>query len=88
MQLPSQKKLLSFSMIMLYNNSVMKFYAIEGTDGSGKKTQIKKLYDYLKSKGADVHIVSFPDYDSPSSAPIKMYLSTLSILIIINKFMS
>jgi len=75
MQLPSQKKLLSFSMIMLYNNSVMKFYAIEGTDGSGKKTQIKKLYDYLKSKGADVHIVSFPDYDSPSSAPIKMYLS-------------
>ncbi|MCQ2382026.1 MAG: deoxynucleoside kinase [Clostridia bacterium] len=53
----------------------MKFYAIEGTDGSGKKTQIKKLYDYLKNQGADVHIVSFPDYDSPSSAPIKMYLS-------------
>ena len=26
----------------------MKLYAIEGTDGSGKKTQIKKLYDYLK----------------------------------------
>lgn len=62
-------------MIMLYNKSVMKFYAIEGTDGSGKKTQIKKLYDYLKGQGADVHIVSFPDYDSPSSAPIKMYLS-------------
>ena len=60
---------------MLYNKVVMKFYAIEGTDGSGKKTQIKKLYDYLKAKGADVHIVSFPDYDSPSSAPIKMYLS-------------
>lgn len=62
-------------MIMLYNKAVMKFYAIEGTDGSGKKTQIKKLYDYLKNKGADVYVVSFPDYDSPSSAPIKMYLS-------------
>ena len=55
-----------------------KLIVIEGTDGSGKKTQIKKLYDYLKGKGADVHIVSFPDYDSPSSGPIKMYLSGAS----------
>ena len=62
-------------MIMLYNIAVMKFYAIEGTDGSGKKTQIQKLYNYLKDKGADVHVVSFPDYDSPSSGPVKMYLS-------------
>lgn len=53
----------------------MKLYAIEGTDGTGKKTQIKMLYEYLKSKNKDVHIISFPDYDSPSSAPIKMYLS-------------
>lgn len=60
---------------MLYNIVVMKLYAIEGTDGSGKKTQIKKLYDYLKGQGADVYIVSFPDYDSPSSGPVKMYLS-------------
>ncbi len=62
-------------MIMLYNIAVMKFYAIEGTDGSGKKTQIQKLYNYLKEKGEDVHVVSFPDYDSPSSGPVKMYLS-------------
>lgn len=62
-------------MIMLYNIAVMKFYAIEGTDGSGKKTQIQKLYNYLKDKDADVHVVSFPDYDSPSSGPVKMYLS-------------
>ena len=53
----------------------MKLYAIEGTDGSGKKTQIKKLYDYLKAQGEDVYVVSFPDYNSPSSAPVKMYLS-------------
>ncbi len=53
----------------------MKLYTIEGTDGTGKKTQIKKLYDYLKTKNDNVHIVSFPDYDSPSSGPVKMYLS-------------
>lgn len=60
---------------MLYNVLVMKLYTIEGTDGTGKKTQIKKLYDYLKTKNDNVHIVSFPDYDSPSSGPVKMYLS-------------
>ena len=60
---------------MLYTILVMKLYAIEGTDGTGKKTQIKMLYDYMKTKYKHVHVVSFPDYDSPSSGPIKMYLS-------------
>jgi dTMP kinase len=49
--------------------------SIEGTDGSGKKTQVKKLHDYLKSKKYNVITVSFPNYDSPSSGPAKMYLS-------------
>lgn len=48
--------------------------AIEGTDGCGKKTQIRKLYEYFKSKKNEVVIVSFPNYDSPSSGPVKMYL--------------
>ena len=48
--------------------------AIEGTDGSGKKTQVKKLYDYLKKKGHECLIVSFPNYDSLSSGPVRMYL--------------
>jgi dTMP kinase len=60
---------------MLYNVCRMKFYSIEGTDGTGKKTQIRKLYEYLKSKGDNVLIVSFPDYGSHSSEPVKMYLS-------------
>ena len=48
--------------------------AIEGTDGSGKKTQVKKLYDYLKKKGHECLIVSFPNYESMSSGPVRMYL--------------
>ena len=47
---------------------------IEGTDGSGKKTQIAELYKHLKSQGREVVVISFPQYDSPSSAPVKMYL--------------
>lgn len=47
---------------------------IEGTDGCGKQTQTKALYDRLKKAGHNVIIQSFPNYDSPSAAPVKMYL--------------
>ena len=47
---------------------------IEGTDGSGKKTQVKKLYEYLVRKGYETIVVSFPNYDSLSSGPVRMYL--------------
>lgn len=47
---------------------------IEGTDGSGKKTQVKKLYEYLKNKKYNAIIVSFPNYQSLSSGPVRMYL--------------
>ena len=52
-----------------------KIIAIEGTDGSGKQTQVKKLTERLKEKGYDVYSKSFPNYSSDSSAPIRMYLS-------------
>ena len=48
---------------------------IEGTDGSGKQTQTKLLKDYLESKGKKVKLISFPNYESNSSAPVKMYLN-------------
>ena len=52
-----------------------KLIVIEGLDGSGKATQTKLLYEKLKAKGENVIKVSFPDYESNSSALIKMYLS-------------
>ena len=48
---------------------------IEGTDGSGKKTQTLKLKEYLESKGKKVKLISFPNYESNSSAAVKMYLN-------------
>ncbi len=49
-----------------------KIIVIEGLDGSGKSTQI----EYLKNKlsGQNVRQIKLPDYDSDSSALVKMYL--------------
>lgn len=47
---------------------------IEGSDGSGKATQTKLLYEYLKDQGKKVKMVSYPNYESPSSSLVKMYL--------------
>ena len=48
---------------------------IEGTDGSGKKTQTDLLFNYLQNKGYKVKKISFPNYESNSSALVKMYLN-------------
>ena len=48
---------------------------IEGTDGSGKKTQTLKLKEYLENKGKKVKLISFPNYESNSSAAVRMYLN-------------
>ena len=47
---------------------------LEGLDGSGKSTQLELLYKNLINSGVDCKSVSFPDYDSDSSALVKMYL--------------
>lgn len=49
-------------------------FSIEGTDGSGKHTQQQLLSSALKSLGYTVFDQSFPNYDSKSSSPVKMYL--------------
>lgn len=52
-----------------------KLFVIDGTDGSGKQTQFQKLQESLTKDGIDYKVVSFPNYDSPSSSLVKMYLS-------------
>ena len=52
-----------------------KVIVIEGLDGSGKATQTERMYELLSARGVQVRRVSFPDYDSPSSALVKMYLN-------------
>jgi len=51
-----------------------KLFAIEGVDGSGKKTQHDLLVRRLESEGYPVFAVSFPRYENESSALVKMYL--------------
>lgn len=50
-------------------------FVIEGVDGSGKATQTDLLYQALQKQDKPVRKVSFPNYESPSSSLIKMYLN-------------
>jgi len=50
-------------------------FVIDGTDGSGKQTQFELLKEHLSKDNIDYRTVSFPNYDSPSSSLVKMYLS-------------
>ena len=52
-----------------------KLFVIDGTDGSGKQTQFEELKKHFDKDGIDYKTVSFPNYDSPSSSLVKMYLS-------------
>ena len=48
---------------------------LEGLDGSGKATQAKLLAAHLAARGFSVREVTFPNYESDSSALVKMYLA-------------
>lgn len=52
-----------------------KLLVLEGLDGSGKATQAKLLAAHLAGSGRRVMEITFPDYESDSSALVKMYLS-------------
>lgn len=47
---------------------------ITGLDGCGKQTQSKMLYDVIKHSNKDVSLISFPNYESQSSALVNQYL--------------
>ena len=51
-----------------------KLIVIEGTDGSGKSTQFKKITQRLEAEGLAFKTLVFPQYAEPSSALIRMYL--------------
>lgn len=51
-----------------------KIFVIDGTDGSGKKTQAKLLRERLIKAGYQVASFPFPNYKSLSSGPVRMYL--------------
>lgn len=52
-----------------------KLFVIDGTDGSGKQTQIDMLKKRLEAENIDFRAVSFPNYDDSSSSLVKMYLN-------------
>ncbi|MGL4534672.1 MAG: dTMP kinase [Fusobacteriaceae bacterium] len=52
-----------------------KIIVIEGTDSSGKETQSNIIFEKLKGNGINVKKISFPNYESPACAPVKMYLA-------------
>ncbi len=51
-----------------------KLIVIEGTDGSGKSTQFKRLTEHLAADQQEFKTLVFPRYSEPSSALIRMYL--------------
>ena len=52
-----------------------KLIIFEGLDGSGKGAQTELACQSLRQKGYDPLKITFPDYESESSALVKMYLS-------------
>ena len=52
-----------------------KLFVIDGRDGRGKQTQLEKLKERLDTEGIDYKSVSFPNYESESSALVKIYLN-------------
>ena len=52
-----------------------KLIVIEGLDGSGKGTQSHLLAENLRAEGKRVRELSFPHYESESSALVRFYLN-------------
>jgi len=52
-----------------------KFIVIDGTDGSGKTTQLNLLKNRLEAEGYVVAIADFPQYNTKSAGLVEEYLS-------------
>ena len=58
-----------------------KLIVIEGTDGSGKSTQFKKLTDRITAEGIEFQKLVFPQYAEPK----KCWQKIKSLLTVANK---
>lgn len=48
---------------------------IDGLDGCGKSTQLELIKKEFEKRNTPFRAISFPEYDKPSSALVKMYLN-------------
>jgi len=53
-----------------------KLIVVDGTDGSGKTTQVKLLFNYLKQKKVSVQTMDFPRYENVYGKIIKAILTS------------
>ena len=51
-----------------------KLIVLEGTDGSGKATQTRRMVRRLREEGAVCREIDFPRYGNPFAEPAKLYL--------------
>ena len=51
-----------------------KLIVLEGTDGSGKATQAKRLCRHLEERGIPFQEIDFPRYGNPFAEPARLYL--------------
>ena len=56
-------------------SKLAKIIVLDGVDASGKATQAQMLHENLVRLGYKSRLLSFPNYESESSALVKMYLN-------------
>lgn len=59
----------------IMSNYSGKFIVIDGTDGTGKTTQLQILANKLHSEGYEVELADFPQYNTKSAGMVEEYLS-------------
>jgi dTMP kinase len=64
--------------LAMRSTSLGRLIVFEGIDASGKNTQSRMLFEYLKAGGHKAEYISFPDYSTPIGKEIMNFLSKQS----------